>query len=159
MKRFTIASAGLLAFCTVLPAAADDHVTSISKSALASMGFGNVQIMSDSDGLSVRGKGWQGSGGSFTTATAVAGTSTANFLSRHDGNNATATNSYDAASAHSNGSSAASGRSLSFAGITHIEASGGSGDTGFTVGGLNVTSFSINARLVVSGGSAFASAH
>ncbi len=77
---------------------------SVPKSTLNSMGFSSVSVMSDNDGLAVRGKG---------TSASVWGQSTAVF-----GPN-TSTNGYSASASHYFGSSTAVGHNNSFAGITN----------------------------------------
>lgn len=74
---------------------------SVPKSTLSSMGFSSVTVISDIDGLAVRGKG---------TSASVWGESTAT-----SGPN-TSTNGYAAAASHHHGSSTANGNNLSFAG-------------------------------------------
>ena len=56
MKNFCIVCAAtVLAATLVASASAGEHA--VSKSTLNSMGFSSVQVMSDVDGLAVRGKG------------------------------------------------------------------------------------------------------
>jgi hypothetical protein len=97
-----------LAFaCAVLVAGlvGSASANEVSKSTLGAMGFGNATIMSDVDGLAVRGKG---------TSAAVWGEGTANYTN-HNGSN-TSTNGYDAAASHRKSSSLAKGSNLSYAG-------------------------------------------
>jgi hypothetical protein len=140
MKNFAIICAALLVAGIATAASAGEHV-SVSKSTLASMGFGSASVMSDADGAAVRGKGYQHSShSSVTTSASVSGTSTASF------HGTTSSNQYAASSSHSNsGGASAVGSSLSFAGTI----SGGANNHGFLVSGT----------LVVSGGGASASAH
>lgn len=77
----------------------------VSKSTMGAMGFGGATIMSDHDGMAIRGKG---------TSASVWGTSSANFNSR-DGDSS-ATNGYQAAANNHRSSSKAEGSSNSYAG-------------------------------------------
>jgi len=97
-----------LAFaCAVLVAGlvGTAHAADVSKSTLDAMGFGNATIMSDADGMEIRGKG---------TSASVWGGSIANYNS-YKGNNSSV-NGYEAASRNRHGSSYAKGSNLSFAG-------------------------------------------
>ena len=135
----TVIVAGLVASAS----AAD---LSVRKSTLANMGFGSASIMSDVDGMAVRGKGYSGhhSAPKVTTTASVSGSSTANYYG-HKGDS-TATNQYSASSNHTDGGGAgAQGSSLSFAG----KISGGASGEGFQVHGT----------LIISGGHASASAY
>jgi len=142
MKNVAIlCAATVLVASLVASASAADRVVSVPKSTLASMGFGGASVMSDADGLAVRGKGWWAP--RVTTTAQVSGSSTANYTG-HSGNS-TATNQYTAGSSHTDGGAAgATGSSLSFAG----QVWGGASNTGFHVSGT----------LVVSGGTATAGA-
>ena len=100
MKSLAIATALLVAGLVGSASAAD-----VSKSTLQNMGFGNVTVMSDVDGLAIRGKG---------TSASVWGEGTANYTN-HNGSN-TSTNGYSAGASHHYGSSTANGSNLSFAG-------------------------------------------
>jgi len=110
MKCFAFACAVLVAGLVGSASAAD-----VSKSTLAAMGFGNATIMSDVDGLEIRGKG---------TSASVWGEGTANYTNRNGSN--TSTNGYQAAASHHHGSSEAYGSNKSFAG----NAKGYIGDSG-----------------------------
>jgi hypothetical protein len=138
MKSFAILCAALLVAGIAASATAGEHV---SKSTLASMGFGSVQVMSDADGDAVRGKGWFGP--SYGTSASVSGSSTANYWG-HSGN-ATASNQYSASSKHKFGPASAQGESNSFAGTEYTKSFGNHTVT---------TTF-----YIVSGGGASASAH
>ena len=100
MKSLAIACAVLVAGLVGSAKAAD-----VSKSTLAAMGFGKATIMSDADGLAVRGKG---------TSASVWGGSIANFNVPTGTNSAT--NGYSASSTHHVGSAYANGNSNSYAG-------------------------------------------
>jgi hypothetical protein len=52
-----LCTAVVLFGCMVATASAGDRVASVPNSTLASMGLGNVQRMSDSQGQAIRGKG------------------------------------------------------------------------------------------------------
>ena len=135
----TVIVAGLVA-----SASAADHVVSVRKSTLASMGFGSASLMSDAEGLAVRGKGWHPSAPkvTVTTSASVSGTSTANYHGKSG--DSSASNQYTAASNHTDGGAAgATGNSLSFAG----QVWGGASNSGFHVSGT----------VVISGGTATAS--
>ena len=100
MKTLAIACAVLVAGLVGTAKAGD-----VSKSTLDAMGFGNATVMSDADGMEIRGKG---------TSASVWGGSIANYNS-YKGNSSSA-NGYDAAAHHYYGSSKAKGSNLSFAG-------------------------------------------
>jgi len=126
MKKLALALV-LVAGMVATASAAD---RAVSKSTLSSMGLSSMQVMSDNDGLAVRGKG---------TYAQVWGGSSANFLGQQSVNN------YSAGAKHHHGSSTAAGGSVSFAGVV-----GGIGTgNGFVIGGIGG----------VSGGGAFATAH
>ena len=80
------------------------------------MGLGSLSLMSDDDALAVRGFGYHGS----TSSAKAWGQSWANVAVR--GESAGTKNSYSASGKHS-----ASGRNLSFAGVTikHVSSQGG----------------------------------
>jgi hypothetical protein len=145
MKKFVITCvATALVASLVASASAGDRVVSVSKSTLASMGFGSASVMSDVDGLAVRGKGWHPSSPTVTTTASVSGSSTANYYG-HKGDS-TSTNQYSASSNHTDGGGAgATGSSQSYAG----QLWGGANNSGFHVGGT----------LVISGGTATASSY
>ena len=86
-------------------AVASASAAEVSKSTLNTMGFGNVSVMSDIDGLAIRGKG---------TSASVWGEGTANYTNRNGSN--TSTNGYQAAASHHKGSSTANGTNISYAG-------------------------------------------
>ena len=68
MKSLGIICGGVaLVLSMVATASADERSAPISKSSLSSMGLGSIQVMSDREGLAVRGKGFSmgGFGGSF----------------------------------------------------------------------------------------------
>jgi hypothetical protein len=90
--------------CAVL-VCASASAADVSKSTLNAMGFGSASIMSDNDGLAVRGKG---------TSASVFGASIANYNTWRGQNSAT--NGYEAAASHYHGSSLAKGSNLSYAG-------------------------------------------
>ena len=100
MKTFAFACAVLVAGLV-----GTAHAGDVSKSTLNAMGFGNATIMSDADGMEIRGKG---------TSASVWGGSIANYNS-YKGDNSSV-NGYDAAASHRHGSSFAKGSNLSFAG-------------------------------------------
>ena len=111
------------------------------------MGLGSMRVLSDNEGLAIRGMG---------TSASVWGESTANFLGQ------TSTNGYWASASHWHGSSSAKGKNFSFAGIVHIEV--GDPDGGNNLPTLNGTNnhnggsgFSLRAVLGVAGG--FSSAY
>jgi hypothetical protein len=100
MKSLAIACAVLVAGLVGTAKAAD-----VSKATLGEMGFANATVMSDVDGLAVRGKG---------TSASVFGASIANYNTWKGDNSAT--NGYEASASHRHGSSLAKGSNLSFAG-------------------------------------------
>ena len=124
--RILSAATIVLASFAAVASAAD-----VSKSTLNAMGFGNMQQISDSDGLAIRGKG---------TTASVWGESTANFRGQ------TSTNGYQAAASHSHSASRAQGKNLSFAGKVKIEFN-------------QVSGISARAHIGVAGGFSSASAH
>jgi hypothetical protein len=105
MKSLMIATAVLVLGLVGTVSAAD-----VSKSTLAEMGFVNATVMSDVDGLEIRGKG---------TSASVFGASIANFNNQYGQNSAT--NGYEAASQHYRGSALAKGENKSFAGNVNSE--------------------------------------
>jgi hypothetical protein len=100
MKTLAIACAVLVAGLVGTTNAGD-----VSKSTLDAMGFDNATIMSDADGMEIRGKG---------TSASVWGGSIANYNSYKG--NSSSVNGYDASAHHYYGSSKAKGSNLSFAG-------------------------------------------
>ena len=100
MKSLAIVCA-VLAAGLVNTAKAED----VSKAALNAMGFGNATIMTDAEGLTVRGKG---------TSASVWGQSRAFFRDYYG--SSSASNGYNAGASHHYGSSYAKGASDSFAG-------------------------------------------
>jgi hypothetical protein len=126
MKTAVLACAALV----MMVASASAAERTISKSTLSSMGLGSMQLMSDSDGLAIRGKG---------TSASVWGEGTANYLGQ------TSTNGYRASSSHHSSSSSAQGANFSFAGTVKINS--------------NTTGLSVRANLGVAGGFSTASAH
>jgi hypothetical protein len=113
MKKLALALV-LVAGMVATASAAD---RAVSKSTLSSMGLSSMQVMSDHDGLAVRGKG---------TFAKVWGGSSANFHGQHSANN------YAAGSNKWFGASGASGGSVSFAGVVGGMGSG----NGFVIGGM-----------------------
>ena len=101
MRSFAIACAVLMLFA----ATASAGELAVSKSTLGSMGLSSMQLMSDNDGLAVRGKG---------TFAGVWGGSQANFGGQHSANY------YEAGAQWLGKGSAAGGNSLSFAGEIQI---------------------------------------
>ena len=89
LRILTAATIVLTSFVAVASAA------DVSKSTLNGMGFGNMQQMSDSDGLAIRGKG---------TSASVWGESTANYRGQ------TSTNGYSAAASHQHSAASAKAR-------------------------------------------------
>ena len=129
MKNFGIVCGALVVIVSmVASASAADHV---SKSTLSSMGLGSMQLISDSDGLAIRGMG---------TSASVWGSSTANYYGGQ-----TSSNGYDAAASHRHGGSSAEGKNLSFAGKVSIK--------------YNHHGLSVRANLGVAGGFSSASAN
>jgi hypothetical protein len=100
LRILTAATIVLTSFVAVASAA------DVSKSTLNGMGFGNMQQMSDSDGLAIRGKG---------TSASVWGESTANYRGQ------TSTNGYSAAASHQHSAASAQGKNLSAAGTLKIQ--------------------------------------
>jgi hypothetical protein len=121
MKKFAIACAALVVVASMAVSA--KAADAVSKSTLSSMGFSSIQLISDNDGLAVRGKG---------TSASVWGESTAN----HKGQ--TSTNGYAADSSHRKGSSGAVGANLSVAGTVKVK--------------YNSNGLSVKANLGVAGG-------
>ncbi|MEX0677272.1 MAG: hypothetical protein WD063_09365 [Pirellulales bacterium] len=106
MKNFAIACAVLMLFAAT--ASAGD--LAVSKSTLGSMGLSSMQLMSDTDGMAVRGMG---------VTAAVWGGSQANWFSANGSQHAT--NNYEAgASWLGPVGASAQGQSLSFAGQIEI---------------------------------------
>lgn len=85
-----------------------------SQATLAAMGLGELRVMSDSEGLAIRGLGYQGVSAAGKSWAAIAGSGAA----------AGSQNSYDA-----KGSKAAGGHNVSFASL-EIKKSGGGNDHG-----------------------------
>ena len=125
VRILTAATIVLASFATVASAA------DVSKSTLNAMGFGNMQQMSDSDGLAIRGKG---------TTASVWGESTANFRGQ------TSTNGYSATASWANAPANAHGANLSVAGTVKVYFN-------------QVNGLSVSAKLGVAGGFSTASAH
>lgn len=146
MKNVAISGAMLM----LLAATAAAGELAVSDSTLGNMGLGSMQLMSDHDGLAIRGKG---------TFANVAGTSKAVFGNSSSGwgswgtptNGATATsqNSYEAGAQWLGKDSGAVGQSLSFAG--QVEVLYGADPTGFAL--------QVHAVGGIAGGGASASAH
>jgi hypothetical protein len=136
MKNVALACAALVVLAGMVASASAAERT-VSKSTLSSMGLGSMQLMSDNDGLAIRGKGQMG-GGSGTSAS-VWGEGTANYRGQ------TSTNGYQASSHHSSGPSSAVGGNISVAGTVKVY--------------VNNNGFSVHANLGVAGGASFASAH
>lgn len=132
MKNLGIVCAALVVVASMVStvSAAD----AISKSTLASMGLGSMQVMSDNDGLAVRGLGYRG------TYATVWGESTANYQGQ------TSTNGYEAGAKHKYGPSSAEGKNLSVAGTVKLKYSSEYG-------------IYLKANLGVAGGFSSASAH
>jgi hypothetical protein len=129
MKSLAIACAVLVAAVSSAKAA------DVSKGTLEAMGFGSAKIMSDNDGLAIRGKG---------TYAGVWGTSSAAY-GDHTGASS-ASNSYKAGAHHKYGSALAKGDSDSFAGrVNEVTKTFGPFSKTFT-----------HSTMVISGGSAFA---
>ncbi len=124
VRILTAATVVLASFAAVASAA------DVSKSTLNGMGFGNMQKMTDTDGLAIRGKG---------TSASVWGESSVAFKGQ------TAINGYQAAASHHSSASSAQGKNLSFGGITKIH--------------YNSNGLSVRANLGVAGGFSSASAH
>jgi hypothetical protein len=103
MKKYSMILAAVALVAVMAgSAAAADHV---AKSTLSNMGFGSASIMSDADGLAVRGKG---------TYAYAWGQSSASYYNRNGGN--TSYNGYDVGATHKYGSSTAVGANASVAG-------------------------------------------
>ena len=133
MKNILFASCALVLFgCLISTASAGE--LAVSKSTLGNMGLGSMQVLSDTDGLAVRGKG---------TFAGVWGSSTALWQA------STATNNYEAGAQWVNKSSLAHGESFSFAG--NVQATFLQDPTG--------SALSIQVIGAIAGGSARASAH
>jgi hypothetical protein len=116
MKKLgIICLAIVLAGGMVATVSAGEH---ISKSTLNSMGLNGMQLISDHDGLAIRGKGYYHASSSVS----VSGSSTANFYG-----GTTASNSYSA-----NGRTFAAGGSVSVAG--GVIGAGGSNGNFFVAG-------------------------
>ena len=123
----------LCAATVVLSAiAASASAGEVSKSTLSSMGLGQMQQLSDNDGLAVRGMG-------LSTSASVWGAGTANYLGQ------TSTNGYTASATNHHGSSNAAGGNVSFGGVIH----GFANNNGFAVHGI----------VGIAGGTSFATAH
>ena len=128
MKNFGIACVALLVVASLIGSAS--AADSVSKSTLSSMGLGSMQLMSDSDGLAVRGMG---------TSASVWGESNVAYRGQ------TAVNGYAADASHHHSASSAEGKNLSFGGTTKIH--------------YNSNGLSVRANLGVAGGFSSASAH
>ena len=123
--RILTAATVVLASFAALASAAD-----VSKSTLIGMGFGNMQQMSDTDGLAIRGKG---------TSASVWGESNVAYRGQ------TAVNGYAAAADHHHSASSAEGKNLSVGGTAKVH--------------FNSNGLSVRANLGVAGGFSSASAH
>jgi len=128
MKKYAIACAALVVVASMAVSA--KAADAVSKSTLSSMGFSSMQVISDTDGLAIRGKG---------TSASVWGESTANYRGQ------TSTNGYQAAASHHHGGSCAEGKNLSVAGTVKVK--------------YNSNGLSVRANLGVAGGFSSASAH
>lgn len=131
MKNVLIASCVLVLVACVSTASAGEP---ISKSTLSNMGLGSMQLLSDDDGMAVRGKG---------TFAAVWGGSSVVFQG------AASTNSYEARSQWVYDSATARGKSLSFAGIIEV----------FYMKDPTGSALSVQILGAIAGGSAFATAY
>ena len=129
MKKYTIACAALVVVASMAVSA--KAADAVSKSTLSSMGFGSMQLISDTDGLAIRGKG---------TVASVWGESTANYRGQ------TSTNGYSATASWANAPSSARGKNLSVAGTVKINYN-------------QVNGLSVSAKLGVAGGFSSASAN
>jgi hypothetical protein len=125
LRILTAATVVLASFAAVASAA------DVSKSTLNGMGFGNMQQLSDTDGLAIRGKG---------TTASVWGESTANYGGQ------TSTNGYSATASHHHSAASAQGKNVSFAGTVKLQYD-------------QVSGLSARACLGVAGGFSSASAH
>jgi hypothetical protein len=105
MKNLCIICAALALVAGFAVSASAADLNSVPTATLTSMGFGGVELLSDNDGLAVRGKG---------TSASVWGVSGAIYHDRNGG--AAAANGYQASSSHRRGSSLAVGGSESYAG-------------------------------------------
>ncbi len=130
MKNVLIASCALVLVAYVSTASAGEP---ISNSTLSNMGLSSMELLSDADGMAVRGKG---------TFAGVWGGSSAVFQG------SSANNNYEAAAQWVHDTSTATGNSLSFAGI--VEAIFMQDPTG--------SALSVQVLGAISGGSAFATA-
>ena len=110
MKNVGISCAALVIIATMTATtfAAD---LAVSKATLTSMGLGKMQLLSDNDGLAIRGMG---------TSASVWGEGTATFDKGPF--YATETTGYKASASHHKGSSSAEGKNLAFAGKVRIDA-------------------------------------
>lgn len=107
MKSFLIFGAATLLVAGVAASlSAGEVVGAVPATTLSSMGFGGVQLMSDADGLAVRGKG---------TYANVWGNSSATYYGRNG--TSSAYNEYGAGANHKYGGSSAGGGSDTFAGV------------------------------------------
>jgi len=127
MKKYAIACAALVVVASMAVSA--KAADAVSNSTLSSMGFSSMQVISDTDGLAIRGKG---------TSASVWGESTANWRGQ------TSTNGYQAASSHKYGPSGAKGSNLSVAGTVKVK--------------YNSNGLSVKANIGVAGGFSKASA-
>jgi hypothetical protein len=118
MKTFAFGCAALM----MLAATASANELAVSKSTLGSMGLGAMQTISDSEGMTVRGK---------ATFAAVWGGSSANWFGQSSNNN------YAAGAAHfGNTPASAGGNSLSGAGVVGFFLIGGGGGGAFGIGAI-----------------------
>lgn len=120
---------------------AGEPAGAVPATTLSSMGFGGVEIMSDADGLAIRGKG---------TYAYVWGNSSASYHGRNG--QAWAYNEYGAGVSHRHGSSTAVGGSFSFAGNYGSGGGGGPAPANNVIGPHHGPSLNVN----ISGGGAFA---
>jgi hypothetical protein len=134
MKNVLIASCSLVLFGCLISTASAGEPAAISKSTLSNMGLGSMQMLSDADGMAVRGKG---------TFAGVWGSSTALWQA------STATNNYEAGSNWVKAPALAKGESMSFAGNI---------DVSYLQDGMGNSQLSLNIIGAIAGGSAKASA-
>lgn len=132
LRDITMKNLGIVCAAFVIAAAASASAAdrAVSKATLNSMGLGNMQQLSDSDGLAIRGKG---------TSSLVWGSGTANFLGQ------TSTNGYLTSSSHNIGGSSAIGGNNSYGGLSWGQNNGPFGSSGFLHGVAGGGSFG-NAR-------------
>lgn len=129
MKKYAIACAALVVVASMAVSA--KAADAVSKSTLSSMGFGSMQLISDTDGLAIRGKG---------TIASVWGEGTASYRGQ------TSTNGYSATASWANAPAHAKGKNLSVAGKVVVNYD-------------QVLGLSVHAKVGVAGGFSSASAH